>query len=184
MKELQQMLYDKQQELSRLRRSLPRKSIRNYELTEVDGAVKLSELFGDKKDLIVIHNMGKGCLYCTLWADGFVGLHEHLCNRSAFVVISPDAPDIQQSFAKSRGWPFRMVSSTNSAFTKDLGFETEQDGQRKFMPGFSTFTLTVDKQILLVGQDVFGPGDVYNPVWHFFDLLEKGSDGWMPQYQY
>src|SRR5262245_36492819 len=35
------------------------------------GSVRLSELFGDKADLFVIHNMGQSCPYCPLWAGGF-----------------------------------------------------------------------------------------------------------------
>ena len=36
-------------------------------------SVSLLELFGDKDELIVIHNMGKSCSHCSLWADGFMG---------------------------------------------------------------------------------------------------------------
>jgi predicted dithiol-disulfide oxidoreductase (DUF899 family) len=34
------------------------------------GSVRLSELFGDKADLFVIHNMGQSCPYCTLGRTG------------------------------------------------------------------------------------------------------------------
>ena len=37
------------------------------------GPVRLSELFGEHDDLVIIHNMGASCRYCTLWADGFSG---------------------------------------------------------------------------------------------------------------
>ena len=70
------------------------------------GSMRLSELFGDKDTLFVIHNMGSGCPYCTLWADGFNGVYGHLSNRAAFVLTSPDAPDVQQRFAAGRGWRF------------------------------------------------------------------------------
>src|SRR5262249_45707772 len=56
------------------------------------GSVRLSELFGDKADLFVIHNMGQSCPYCTLWADGFNGAYAHLSNRAALVLSSPDSP--------------------------------------------------------------------------------------------
>jgi predicted dithiol-disulfide oxidoreductase (DUF899 family) len=73
------------------------------------GSVRLSELFGDKADLFVIHNMGQSCPYCTLWADGFNGAYRHLSNRAAFVVSSPDTPEKQRKFAESRHWTFPMV---------------------------------------------------------------------------
>lgn len=40
--------------------------VRDYVFTNFDGSVHLSELFGDKPNLIVIHNMGSSCPYCTL----------------------------------------------------------------------------------------------------------------------
>ncbi|HEV2097343.1 MAG TPA: DUF899 family protein, partial [Stellaceae bacterium] len=82
----------------------------DYVFSNCDGAVPISELFGDKADLIVIHNMGTTCPNCTLWADGFNGVYDHLANRAAFVVSSPDMPEVQKRFAASRGWRFPMVS--------------------------------------------------------------------------
>ena len=46
--------------------------VKDYTLKDREGnEIKLSELFGDKNHLILIHNMGKSCSYCTMWADGF-----------------------------------------------------------------------------------------------------------------
>ena len=69
-------------------------AVKNYEFRGANGAaVKLSELFGEKDTLFVIHNMGASCRYCTLWADGFNGVFDHLRSRAAFVVSSPDVPE-------------------------------------------------------------------------------------------
>jgi predicted dithiol-disulfide oxidoreductase (DUF899 family) len=95
--------------------------------------VRLSELFGDKADLFVIHNMGQSCPYCTLWADGFNGAYAHLSNRAAFVVSSPDTPEKQRKFAESRHWTFPMVSHEGTTFAEDMGYH--QDGS--WMPGVS-----------------------------------------------
>jgi predicted dithiol-disulfide oxidoreductase (DUF899 family) len=70
------------------------------------GSTTLSELFEGRDDLIVIHNMGSKCAYCTMWADGYSGLYPHLKQRAAFVVASPDMPKTQAKFAASRGWQF------------------------------------------------------------------------------
>ena len=40
--------------------------VANYEFTNNAGPVRLAELFGDHEDLILIHNMGVSCSYCTL----------------------------------------------------------------------------------------------------------------------
>jgi predicted dithiol-disulfide oxidoreductase (DUF899 family) len=84
--------------------------VRDYEFATSQGLVRLSALFGDKADLIVIHNMGASCPYCTLWADGYNGIYHHLSSRAAFVISSPDRPDVQKEFATGRGWRFPMVS--------------------------------------------------------------------------
>jgi len=52
--------------------------VKDYTFRRADGrSVRLFELFGDKADLFVIHNMGQSCPYCTLWADGFNGAYAH-----------------------------------------------------------------------------------------------------------
>jgi peroxiredoxin len=38
------------------------------------------------------------------------GIYNHLADRAAVVVVSPDPPEVQQRFAQSRGWKFPMVS--------------------------------------------------------------------------
>jgi len=64
--------------------------VRDYEFTTPDGPVRLSQLFGDKRDLFVIHNMGRSCPACTLWADGFNGSYPHIADR-AFACRHPAA---------------------------------------------------------------------------------------------
>jgi predicted dithiol-disulfide oxidoreductase (DUF899 family) len=146
--------------------------------------VTLDELFGDKEDLIVIHNMGKGCVYCTLWADEINGIRQHLSNRAALAVINPNPIEVQKEFAASRGWQFRMLSDADMDFTLDMGFAIEKDGKRYAQPGFSTFHRDADGKISRVGYDEFGPGDQYSSVWHFFDLLKDGVKEWEPEYSY
>ncbi|MGH7682307.1 MAG: DUF899 family protein, partial [Candidatus Eiseniibacteriota bacterium] len=142
--------------------------------------VKLSQLFGDKTDLVVIHNMGKGCRYCTVWADGFNGVLPHLESRAAFVVCSPDSIDVQQQFAGSRGWKFRMVSAHGSRFTEDMGFRSE----KSWMPGVSTFHKAPDGTIVRVAKAPFGPFDPFSGIWHVLALLREGVNDWEPRYTY
>jgi Bacterial protein of unknown function (DUF899) len=95
-----------------------------YEFASVEGSQRLSQLFGTKRDLFVIHNMGRSCPHCTLWADGFNGIHPHIADRATFVVSSPDPPDVQRSFAAGRGWRFPMVSHQGSSFAADMGYRS------------------------------------------------------------
>ena len=76
----------------------------------LDGRTSMRALFGDKDRLLLIHNMGQGCRYCTLWADGFNGFLPHLESVMSVVLVSKDPPDVQRAFANSRGWRFRLAS--------------------------------------------------------------------------
>jgi predicted dithiol-disulfide oxidoreductase (DUF899 family) len=168
--------------LSEARRRRPKETVGNYTLLGADGVpVSLSALFGEKDDLIVVHNMGRGCAYCTVWADGFNGVVAHLEDRAAFVVVSPDEPAVQAEFAASRGWRFRMVSAAGSGFTHAMGFE---DKPGDSMPGFSVFRRLPDGSIVRTGRDFFGPGDDYCSPWRLFDLLDGGVGEWGPKYRY
>jgi predicted dithiol-disulfide oxidoreductase (DUF899 family) len=144
-----------------------------------DGSeVKLSQLFGDKETLLVIHNMGRQCSSCTLWADGFNGVYDHLASRAAFVVSSPDPPAIQREFAASRGWRFPMVSAEGENFAQDMGY-----WRKGPMPGVSVFKRAGGK-IVRVADTSFSPRDDFCAVWHFFELIPEGAAGWQPKFEY
>ena len=169
---LRQKMRDLQQEVAP-------EEVRDYAFRTSAGEVKLSQLFGDKDDLFVIHNMGAGCPYCTLWADGFNGVLPHLENRAGFVVSSPDAPATQDKFKAGRGWRFRMVSHQGTSFAADMGYRAENG----FLPGVSVFQRR-GGGILRVADTGLGPGDDFCSLWHFFDLLPEGSAGWRPRFSY
>lgn len=155
--------------------------VKDYDLRRPDGtSVRLSDLFEGRDELLVVHNMGRRCVYCTLWADGFVGLAGHLANRAAFVLSSPDEPAVLREFPSSRGWPFACVSTAGSTFTRDMGFEV---GQGDFWPGVSAFRKTATG-IERTARDFFGPGDAYCGLWHLLELLPRGVNSWEPKYTY
>jgi predicted dithiol-disulfide oxidoreductase (DUF899 family) len=153
--------------------------VRDYAFAPPEGRVLLSDLFGDKDTLFVIHNMGTGCAYCTLWADGFNGAFDHLRNRAAFVVSSPDTPERQQRFAAGRGWKFPVVSHQGTTFAEDMGYR--RDG--RWGPGVSVFKRDGDK-IMRVADTSFSPGDDFCSVWHLFGLIPEGAAGWQPKLGY
>lgn len=168
-------------QLAALRRQQPREIVRDYELLGPGStSVLVSQLFGDHTDLLVIHNMGRSCPYCTLWADGLNGYLNHIISRTALVLVSPDTPEDQARFAADRGWRFKMASAAQSSFTKDLGF----DGPDGLWPGVSGLHLEDDGSIVRVAKAVFGPGDDFCPPWPLFDLLADGINGWEPKYRY
>ena len=108
--EIERQIYELNTELNQLRRDNEGTEVRNYSFDTLDGSVSLLELFGDKDKLLVIHNMGQGCRYCTLWADGLNGFVPHLESTLSLVLVSKDAPELQRRFANSRGWRFKLAS--------------------------------------------------------------------------
>ncbi|MCC6865817.1 MAG: DUF899 family protein [Ignavibacteria bacterium] len=153
----------------KLTSKISRMDVEDYIFKDREGNdKKLSEMFGDKEHLIIIHNMGKSCSYCTLWADGFSGVSYFIEKKTSFALISPDAPEVQKDFSASRGWKFNMYSATANTFIKDMGYYNEKDG---YLPGASVFRKNSDGKITRVSKDYFGPGDFYASPFHFFDLV-------------
>jgi predicted dithiol-disulfide oxidoreductase (DUF899 family) len=162
-----------------LQETVEPEEVADYLLLDARGPVRLSALFGDKDTLFVIHNMGRTCPNCTMWADGFNGVLPHLENRAAFVVTSPDDPATQAAFAASRGWRFRMVSHQGTDFAADMGYR----GETGWLPGISVFRKEGGR-ILRVSDQRLGPGDDFCSVWHFFDLIPEGPAGWRAKFSY
>jgi len=171
-----------QQRIAELRKEREPEPVADYEVTTSNGAkVRLSALFGAKRDLVLVHNMGRECPMCTTWADGFNGVRHHIEDRAAFVVSSPDEPDVQREFAASRGWGFRMVSTKDTTLAADLGFRDEKG---RHWPGVSVLWKTDDGQIVRVGLSGFGPGDEFSPVFNLLPMLKDGQADWWPKFSY
>jgi predicted dithiol-disulfide oxidoreductase (DUF899 family) len=185
MQEIGEEIRKKQEEMNALKRQYRQEITEDYTLLNGKGEkVRLGDLFGDKEDLILVHNMGARCVYCTLWADGFIGLYPHLADRASFVVVSPDAPEKQTAFAASRSWPFPMYSDQQMKFSRDMGFLTTHEGSDYWLPGTSTFHRDTDGRVTRTAKDFFGPGDSYCGLWHLFDLLDAPEKQWQPNYSY
>lgn len=135
-------IYKKKRELAGLRRKISPESVGHYRFQTAKGFVTLEDLFGAQTHLLMVHNMGRECVMCTTWADGFNGILRHVEDRAAFVVSSPDAPGDQKAFADSRGWKFRMVSTVGTSFAKDMKMIWRDGDKEGPSPGLSVFQKT------------------------------------------
>lgn len=180
LKDYRGQITDIRRKMREIQSAVEPEAVAEYTFAIPDGTTRLSDMFGTKDDLFVIHNMGASCQYCTLWADGFNGIYEHLANRAAFVVCSPDAPDVQRRFAAARGWRFPMISHQGTGFAADMGYRSASGG---WLPGVSVFRRDGDR-VLRVADTGLGPGDDFCSLWHFFDLLPEGAAGWSPRFKY
>ncbi len=154
--------------------------VEDWELAKLDGtAINLSELFGDKSELLVIHNMGRGCSYCSLWGDAMIGIAKHLEQRSGFVLCSNDPAEVIAEFRELRGWDYPCVSGSGSGFAKAMGYMSDEDSPE---PGVSAFHKQADGSIVRTAHASFGPGDDFCGVWPMLDLLKGGINGWEPMH--
>ncbi len=177
---LRKRIDETRREMRKVQQAIEPEPVEDYVFATKGGEVRLSELFGAKDDLFVIHNMGTTCPSCTLWADGFNGVYAHLADRAAFVVSSPDQPDVQQKFAESRGWRFPMVSHAGTRFARDMGYLNDEG---TCMPGVSVFKRK-NGGIVRVSDAGFEMGDDFCAFWHLMDLLPEGLGGWRPKFRY
>ncbi len=169
-----------------LRKQMPAEEVEDYALvcSETGKTESLSKAFGDKDELIVIHNMGAKCPGCTAWADGFNGIYQHVRDRAGFLVTSPDDAKDQLKFKRSRGWTFPMASTKGNAFTKEMGFTGEDVGYGPYRPGISVFKKTKAGKIVRSARASICPNDEYSPIYSLLNLTEKGSEGWFPKFHY
>lgn len=177
--QLEKQIFELKQQLAGLHRDNPSSEVPNYEFSVQGGKTSLSELFETKDKLLLIHNMGQGCRYCTLWADGFNGFLPHLEDALSVVLVSKDAPDLQRQFANSRGWRFRLASHGGGDYIKE---QTAMDGAENY-PGAVLYEKR-DGRVYRKNSAVFGPGDNFCSAWDLLSLAGLDASTWTPQYQY
>lgn len=178
---LEKEIEQKKKELVQLRQDLPAVPVEDYELKKADGtSVRLSELFGEYDEMLLIHNMGTGCSYCTVWADGFNAFWPYFKTKSAFVLTSPDPVHKMAQFTGSRDWQFPCVSIDGTSLVKDFGFNGESFTT---WPGVTALKKHADGSMTRHAQATFGPGDEFCSLWHLMYLLPSGVGEWEPNYQ-
>ncbi len=192
-------LRDQRERVAELRRRLPLDTaIDDAVFEEVrDGArvpVRLSDLFDDSaKTLVLVHFMygrkqEKPCPMCTLWADGYAGIVQHLRRRVNFAVLVAGDIGTFGEYARRRAWSgLRVVSGAGSDLKRRLGFE-ETDGTQ--WPGASVFQLQGNRLVhaysvsAKLAEDQWRGMDLLSPLWHFLDLTPEGRGDFMPARAY
>ncbi|MGD1922996.1 MAG: DUF899 domain-containing protein [Paracoccaceae bacterium] len=184
--------------LSARRRALPWVRIeKEYRFRTGDGEKSLSDLFGDKSQLIVIHFMmgpdwDEGCPSCSFWADTYNGLDTHLAQRdAAFVVVANCGLEKIGSYRARMGWSFDWVSSLGSDFNPDFNVSFSPDhpqgGSVEYnyaakgfpateAPGISVFHKP-QQDLIVHTYSTYARGlDMMNGAYQLMDLLPKGRD--------
>jgi len=176
---IEKQLFELTMKLNELRKTNAGDEVRNYTFATLEREVTLLDLFGENDRLLVIHNMGQGCRYCTLWADGFNGFLPHLESAMSVVLVSRDPPEVQRTFANSRNWRFRLASHGGGDYIQE---QTVLEGENN-TPGAAVYERE-GSRITRKNTAVFGPGDLYCSIWNLLGMAGLSAADWTPQYNY
>lgn len=169
-------------ELARQRRELPWERVeKEYVFDAPGGKRSLAELFAGKSQLVVYHFMfgpdwPQGCPSCSLLADHFDGMNQHLPHRDVRLLAVSRAPLPKiEAFKQRMGWRFDWVSSFDSDFNQDLGvaFSKEEvaTGEIRYNYGTAPAFGSEDQPGLSVFRRA-GAGDVF----HTYSAYARGLD--------
>ncbi len=186
----------REKELTRLRdkiaaerRELPWVKVeKEYVFTGPQGQESLSDLFGDKNQLMIYHFMlgpdwEEGCTSCSFWANNFDGIDIHLAHRDiSFLAISRAGYDKIAAYKKRMGWRFKWVSSLGGDFNYDyqVSFTPEQKENNASYYNYRYTEYFADE---LVGVSVFAR-DQLGDVFHTYSTYSRGVDMLNGAYNY
>ena len=179
-RDIEQQIRKLMERLTKLQQSNRGNEVNNYSFSTLNGETSLMDLFGEKDKLLLIHNMGQGCRYCTLWADGFNGFVQHIESTMSVVLVSKDLPEIQRQFANGRGWRFRLASHGGGEYIKE---QSVMEGSNN-MPGSVVYEREDGNKIYRKNDCVFGPGDIYFAMWSLLGFVGLNETDWTHQWTY
>lgn len=181
-----------------LRRTLPSGGgiPEDYTFEGHNGAVRLSQLFGDK-DTLVIYSMMFGpqreraCPMCTAMLTSWEGTARNLREPIALAVTARSPIERLLDFKVERGWKnLQLYSDAKGDYTR--AYVSADDG---YVPGLTIFTRCngtvrhfwsgeMSGEMADPGQDPRGAPDL-DPLWTIFDLTPAGrGTTWYPNLEY
>lgn len=165
----------------------------------VSRKTRLSELFADGKDTLVIYSfmfgpaMSAPCPSCSSILDALDGEMPHLRQRANVVAVAKSPIERIRRFARERGWrQLHLLSSEHTSYNADYQGENAEGRQT---PALNVF-LKRDGQIhhTWCSELMFVPGepgqdprhvDPIWPLWNVLDCLPAGRGAeWRPSLDY
>ena len=148
-------------ELTRKRRELPWVPVeKNYTFATERGTETLADLFDGRSQLIVYHFMfgppyAAGCPVCSSIADTLAPQVPHLKARDATLLLASRGPlEKLLAYRDRMGWTIDWVSSAETDFNRDLGFQYTEEELKPFLEG--EIPPTVEENARMCGTDVLG----------------------------
>ena len=169
---------------------------RDFEFVSEAGAVRLSELFGDK-DTLLVYSMMYGpqrkaaCPSCTSFLTSWNGTAVNLRERVAMVVTARSGMERLVEYKAQRGLGnLKFVSDGSGEYTR--AYVNAEDAD---VPGFSVFVRRDGKvrhfysgelsgAMADPGEDPRGAPDM-DPLWLMLDMVPEGrGTDWYPKLEY
>jgi len=186
-------LMQQREAVAELRRGLPAGPIAaDYTFSNEAGEVTLDSLVGERP-LMVYHfmfgaTMAQPCPMCSMWADGWNAVADHINQRADFVLATLGTASENAELAAARGWQnLRWLSAANTTFKQDYGSADADGNQWPFISIFerdgSDVRLSYSGSAHISGDHWRGV-DLLSPVWHLLDLTRPGRGDWMPRLSY
>jgi predicted dithiol-disulfide oxidoreductase (DUF899 family) len=167
--------------------------------TDIERQTRLSDLFENGKDSLVIYNfmfgpaMAQPCPSCSSILDALDGEMPHLRQRTNLAVVAKSPIQRIRQFARARGWRhLHLLSSAHNTYNVDYHGETA-DGRQ--MPMLNVFVRrdgqihhTWGTELMFVtpepGQDPRHVDPIW-PLWHVLDYTPEGRGvDWRPSLTY
>jgi len=163
------------------------------------GEVRLSELFADGKDSLIIYSymygpqMAQPCVSCTSILDALDGEGPHVMQRANFFVVAKSPIEHIMKFTTERGWRnLQLLSSANNTYNRDYHAENEKGDQ---LPALNVFVKRdgpihhfYNTELLYAPSEPEQDGrhvDQIWPLWNLFDLTPEGRGAkWYPRLSY
>jgi predicted dithiol-disulfide oxidoreductase (DUF899 family) len=169
----------------------------DYVFEAQDGAVRLSELFGDHSALIAYGFMygpdaERPCPSCTSIIDSLEGAAAHVGQRAALVAIARSPIARIQALRNERGWSkVRFVSSAANSFNRSYHSEDEAGNQWPILNVFArsggTIRHSYATELLFApsepGQDARHVDSIW-PLWNLLDFTPEGRGDFRPKLDY
>ncbi len=189
------------EKVAALRRKLPKGGAADdYEFQEAGGKrVKLSELFAEGKDTLVLYSFMYGpkaeapCPMCTCMLDSLDRTAPHAAQRINLAVVAKSPIERIQAFARGRGWSnLRLLSAAESDYQLHYGGETDEGSQlpalNVFVRGKNGVHHAYNTELLYKksprGQDARHV-DMIWPLWNLLDMTPDGrGKDWYPKLSY
>lgn len=185
------------EEVAKMRRELPLggKVKEDYEFTSVGGKkVRLSELFENGKDTLVLYNMmldtdwDEPCPMCNSIVDGLNGNARQITQKINLAVIAKAPIEKLIAYAQKTGWKYVHILSSH-ANTYNADYFGEEDGNQQ--PMINVFVKKDNGIYHTWGSELHyapkDPGqdpraiDTIWPLWNILDLTPNGREDWYPK---